>query len=556
MSQQYQKRGKNSYQKPNYRKNRNNSNSPSKNDSKKWKDEKKDNVNSESMNTSSYVGSENDPKWYNRDARLIQDASKISFSNQLGRTLDYTSQPVDGLGISFTDESLPGIMALQMINCPGIAKTATDGMNIATAGVFQYIRKNLSTVATYAPADVMAAILAIDEIYSMYANITRVFGIINAYSAINLYIPIKLLEAGYGFTAAEVANIRANLNDLRAKFNNFIFKASTLYLPTTFTVTARHAWLYSNYFTDANSSKAQIYIHRMMYNHIWDEVTYPTGSALVTEENELTLEGLIDHFGIMIDQVRNSDSFLRIQADMKRAFETANTWSLAYVDEAYLIYPTYSEEVMTQIHNTTILIPPLPEPVVGGVWNISDFDVTQDVNHNTLIFSPDFTMVTADLPSLPADVKGILGYQTNRNRILNFYKQEVSSDDICEATRNTVALSTLAVAANTTFSIAACGVDLCIGVEILNDEDTDTIDQVLDVVSTEAKVKLACKYANFDWAPIVLLQTAELPDFHNNYQINTDLENYTVVDNATLNRLHENILCSMWSIPELGGFNA
>lgn len=222
---------------------------------------------------SEYVGSQNDPAWYNRNTRLIQDAAKIPFSNQLGALVDMgetlqTKVPGTNYVSSF---SVPGVMALKMMNVPGIATTASDGPNLAAAGLFQFIRKNLSTVATYAAADVMMYVLGLDSIYSQYANIARVFGIVNAYSSINLYMPDALLRAGYGFSAGEWGIIRMNLNNYRSRFNNLIYKASSLYLPTDFTITSRHAWLYSNYFMDGASAKAQLYIHRMMGYHQLNE---------------------------------------------------------------------------------------------------------------------------------------------------------------------------------------------------------------------------------------------------------------------------------------------
>lgn len=486
--------------------------------------------------TSSYVGSENDPKWYTKNTRLIQDAAKIPFSNQLGTNLtwDVAYRPTGAA--TMATEAIPGIYALEMVNVPGIATSATDGVNIATAGLFQYIRRNLSTVATYAPADVMAVVLAIDEVYSMYANITRVFGIINAYSAINLYLPQKLLQAAYGFNETEITNIIANINDYRSRFNNLIFKASTLYLPTDFSVTARHAWLYSNYFTDEPSVKAQIYVHRMAMHHVFDEVKYTTGSALVATTNATTLSGLLNQFNMMVDLLRNSDSALKIQADMRRAFEDRSSWKLAYVDEAYMVLPQYSEEVLLQIHNTSIL--------PRDFRNNSRLDITQNVDHNILVFNPKLPMATVGI-DLRTDAE--IMYQCS-TRLLDAKMNDVTSDDICEMTRNSTVCTVSNDATNTTLEIWRCGVDICIGASIWSRTRAVTVRQALVNADGLTTTGAICDISKFDWSPIVYVNSYNINDF----QPLSDLANYTLVDPALLARLHDNILCSMWSIPEIG----
>lgn len=505
------------------------------------------------LEVNQYVGQGNDPKWYDKNARLVADASKIPFANQLGAVVDTYQPQGGGADMGYVEASYaPGIMSLYMVNVPGIASKSSDGPNLAAAGLFQFIRKNLSTVATYAPADTMIYVLALDEIYSMYSNILRAFGIVNAYSAINLYMPDALLAAGYGFDTAAVNEFKRNINVYRSRFNNLIYKASTLYLPTDFSITSRHAWLYSNYFTDSTSLKAQIYVHRMGVYHILNETISEEGSYLETKSSPTNMEALLNIFSNMIDAVRNSDSMLRIAADMRRAFEGRAQWKLAYCDEAYMVLPTYDELVVSQIHNSTIV----SENVMSGS-NMKQWDISQSVTRNTITFSPHFVFAAAtDSDAMVGLIPAMSG------KIIDMHKDEVTSDDILEATRGMVTMYAAKDIVDNTYDcyVMSCGADVCYAAMIYQMNAAGAYDRcafvgnVLNFTSPMNWAKIFAQYIAFKNCPqLFASMDSTMPK---KLQCILELDNYTTVPNSTIERMNDNIICSMWSIPQFGGFDA
>lgn len=520
-------------EKKDYKKNNNNKKKCDPRDEKSFSKEDKAEKYSSRKGTdlSDYVGSSNDPHWYMRNERLIKDAAKIATGYPLGSKVSLNSNVQDFI--------VPGIMALRMVNTPGVATQASDGVNLAAAGLFQFIRKNLSTVATYAPADTMMYVLGIDDIYSMYANILRAFGIVNAYSALNYYMPDELLKAGYDFSEEDIAAFKRDINSYRSRFNNLIYKASTLYLPTDFTITSRHSWLYSNYFTDGVSLKSQIYIHSMAGHHLLDETSSSEGTKLRFVGSGTSMTDLLDQFEAMIEAYRNSDSMIRIGADMRRAFEGRSMWKLAYCDEGYMVLPSYSEEVLSQIHNITILSDNVCEGTI---------DITQSVNKNILLCQPQW-------PNTDNMALGMLNAASTK--LMNFKTQDVTTEQIVEATRNMVAVNYDSSSDN--FFLESSGPDLCLSayVYVKGEEPINvqtTICTISDANSQDVG-ELVSAISMFEWAPIIFVTGSRIATM-DKYKPFANLENWTMVDNNLLRMLNDNIMCSMWSIPEFGGFDA
>lgn len=499
----------------------------------------------------------NEPSWYNRESRLISDATKITMANQLGRVVRMDGSNIEASTASVPkDFTVPGVMAFRMINTPGIARDANDGVNLAASMLFQKMRKNISTVASYSAADVMLYALGIDNIYSQYANITRCFGMLSAYSAYNLYAPRGLIRAAYGFSDEEITNILSNINDYRARFNNLIFKASTLYLPTDFSIVKRHAWLYSNYFMDTIGLKSQTYVHRMMGIHKLNETFSKQGTALEYIESATTLAGLLDQFATCIEVYRSSDSMMKIAADMRRAFETSNAWSLSYVDEAYIIVPMpVDTHIRSQIHNMDIYpniaynkikqVSVTPDTSTAGTWHIG-----QDVNANIVVFNPILKTSKANWSTDGADQFA----PTWCNKLLDFHNAEVTSDDILEATRNSWRSHVAVSGDDYSISIEACGADLCVGVDIgyINpvDGSFSTNFYYSNIIYGGAETDMLLPLEAFHGAPYMWVQTS------GGAKPFCEFDNYTVVDKNVITTINNVVMTSMWSVPaELGLVN-
>lgn len=522
----------------------------------------------DSERVSDLYGSKNDFAWYNHDPQLISDASKIPFANQAGIPIPWPQAEVNAAtGEGISREPVPGIMSFDMLLGPGVAASSSDGLNIAAQGVFEYIRKNLSTVADYNSADVMCCILGIDYIYAMYSYILRLFGLANAYSSRNFYLPKDILKASSHFNDQGVETLIANLNNYRSLFNNIVYKAASLYMPITFSMTNRHSWLFTNVFRDSESSRSQLYVHRLSHLGYLDETSYDSGTAITyVEENSNNMDQLLKAFDEMVEEFRNSDSMRRIQADMRRAYgDKFSSWQLAYCPENYMIQPMYSRDVLLQIHNMDIV-------PVGGMYGLTNLDITQDVNRNILISQPVFPNPAAYSTGFMGAVKAC----RKEGSLVNMFWDDISDADIVEATRSKVTLDpnirTFIIDGETAPGIAltSYGLDICTGVatftkELEGDLDRDVVlysNFVFPITETEQPdvgfyantlTRVVTTWAAFDWAPILYLPLGstdgssilELKPF-------LDWNNWQLIPTSTMYRLNNNVSLSIWKVPEYG----
>lgn len=531
----YQNKGKDG----DYRGKGKNSNGKSNNYRKDYSKRKDyDDERDKSTEVASYVGKTNDPSWYFKVRQLVEEASKIPFSNQLGRKMSWSDNKI-GNTPTKDPNAITGIMGLDMVLTPGIATMSNDGVNIAAANTFQYIRKNIATTASYAAADVMMYILGIDSIYAMYSYITRLFGIVNAWSSSNLYMPDALIVAGYKFDDSAVSTLRRNCLQYMNRFNQLVYKASTLYLPVDFSITSRHSWLCSNYFWDANNTKAQMYIHHLQSIHVLDEVGSTEGTQLKAEITANTAEALLNQFNSMIEKYRNSDSMLKIAADMRRAYENKTSWSLAYVDENYICMPMIDDTVLSQIQNMNVWFDSNPE----------HFNITQSVDNNIILFQP--TLDIPDNPTVKINANIMCG-----DHILNTYKQNPTAEEIVELTRG---VFTGSVNSDLTkVSMSSCGADFCVGINMFYRIADGTLEYVtldegnyIPTVGSAVTVarRLSC-YSMFDWAPLMYLVDSITATGH--MYLYGDLSNYTNVGANVIENLNNVVICSMWDVPEFG----
>lgn len=490
-------------------------------------------------------GKSNDPAWYNKQNQLVKDVTAIPFAYQLGKPVQVEINPQ---GI-YADFDIPGVMAISTLPVPGVAQSASDGVNIAATGLFQYIRKNLSTYANYAPADVMMCVLGIDNIYALYSHIKRAFGMANLYSSVNLYYNKRLFETIYSFSDATYKEFINNINAYRGRFNNLIYKASALYLPTDFTITARHAWEYTNLFIDGDSVKSQLYAYTPAAIYMLDETISDQGTALTPailskhtnggQEFVCSMEMLLTYFDQAIEAYRSSDSMNMIQADMRRAFEGRQYYGLTYLDENYMVLPVKSAEVMSQIENTKIF----PDVNFGLVDDATkSWNITQSVNRNTIQFVPKWTTDQMRDEYMNGYMGGL---------ILNFHWDNPSQDDILVATRNLGVV----IENGPVRELRTCGVDVVLGCDMATGNMILPVDSGLLLDPTMARfdlAKIVSTWATFDWAPILWLTTDEEGD---QVEPLCDFDNFTVINPDLLVRMNDNILMNMWSIPQLGMFN-
>lgn len=531
----------------------------------------------------------NDPRWYDGNATLVAEASRIPFNYQFGRTIDMsTHMETAGYNINKLFTNLPGVMAIDIMPTPGIATDSSSAVNIAASAIFQHVRRNLSTYASYAPADVMMYILGIDSIYTVYSFIVRLFGIAGAYSADNLYLPRDVWSAAFSADTensltggAAFTDFINNLANYKAQFNALVYKASTLYMPTDFAITQRHVWLFSNYFMDRNNLKSQIYMFRPQGAYMLDETTSTQGTMLKWVDMGDThgmfkVSAWLQQFDNMIEQYRNSDSMLKIAADLRRAYNDEVGFKLAYVPDNFVITPVYDDYVMEQIHNMRALPRDWYESMLSADPNLhlatDPLNITQSVDKNIVIFNPVRTFSTTDGVLSTTQKDDLIPYTHLFTDPVIDLKGEVTQDRLMEATRlmPTCKLSwdkEGEEARVLELRITSCGADIPVGITVTqrytskyDPERTPEVflrpqSQAMYVGTiTRDELKILRMITQIDNCPLWYL----VPDYDlTTSMAHTDLlglwgelHHYTTVDVGVLERLNDNIILSMWKIKE------
>lgn len=520
-------------------------------------------------NIASFQGKENDPSWYNSNGQLVKDAGSISFYTPAGAPY---FRRYSGIGYK---AAVPGIMSIGVLPVPGKSVSRSDAVNMAALKLYTGMRKANSGATNYSHADLMMYCLAMDSVYCLYSDMLRLYGTLNSWSQYNRYKPQYVVQAmGY-----EYNDFRRNMADFRAWLNIWIKRANSFSLPVSFTISKRHSWLFSNIWADSTNAKAQLYLHRLDGIYEWDDQSSDQGSILkfrrfhtgYSSMGFSELRGIADD---LLDSIANSEDIAIMGGDLEKAFGSQNMYSLASIDDNYSVEPTFSEEVLMQIENSEF---------IGWFHDEhSSLDITQDVNNNIILFNP--TIVLGDDGASEYDAKVNSDYynHTSGIHVLNTHFDNPSPDDVMVATRNkmNVTLTQTSATDQGTLTFDSLGTEILVGVRIfylinnrLESEGdgvwvstltNQSVDPYIPTVQVLLSHPNTLQHANnvdrtrtllglFDWHPIIYTDVAYnfasggLSDIAR--LCIGDLDNYTILENSTLAKLHDAAVWNMWDIP-------
>nr|AVX53411.1 putative capsid [Marmot picobirnavirus] len=497
-----------------------------------------------------YVGANRGPNeisWWNKSSALYNEATKISFMNQLGAQVHIP-------GVKFNpntpDQYVPGGLVMDTITCPGYSSDITSPASIAAVGVYEEIRKRLNKPnPDYEPADLAIMIYCISDLYSQYMNIVRAFGCVNLWSSSNLYLPRSFMQALYG--GKNVDTILRELQNsgpqLRFRFNSMIAEANSfLTMPANLDLITRHSWLFQFLYMDSHSNKAQLFARRKAVAYAWDE-TGSTGSKAkcIPMDKEVyrdvnVMSSMIALFGECLELLRNSSSVRIMISDMRQAFGDSLHYEMPILDEMYTTELRDIDEVNMQIENTIIMpVDPVLSSTPGSL------DVTQDPETGAIIYQP----IAAWDNTIPNDL--IQQWYVDGNYVLNIHERDITPEMIMEASRSMPTIDSASPAAKT-MVFRPC-TDFCSGIRLVYSPLQPATRLVWDgyirgeegedVEPETTNTMFYAALSNFDWAPV-------LPGAFR-YQ---DLDNYTVISKDQLEMLNQAALYSVWNIKEEGHY--
>lgn len=516
---------------------------------------------------------DNDVSWYAYSPQLVIDAASLAYSNPLGARYNYYDAVSSGHDFAGTaeglkNETLPGIIALETAPTVGISVDNSSAINLAARNLYTYVRHANSGHSNYDSPDLMMYVLAMDSAYSIYAFMTRAYGILSTYSQFNRYLPQGLFTA----MNLDFDDFQTHMADFRYYINQYAVKLSAYCIPGNMSYILRHIWLYSNVYKDADILKSQLYVYTPSHVYRFAEGAETSetvnhlepvflGRRGVSSAKALTFSELMAIADMQIRSIVVSESMNIMSGDILKAFGQGAIMQIAPIPADYNIVPVYSVEVLQQIHNATVL----PFGTGTASEDFENFRITQnteltDVNSGALLFNPTFKHSTS---------------YGNGFRLFDIAADFPDPGITMVGSRLTV--GTTESFADSTYSIKldSCGSDICVGMYVIRNEwnnSTDTLEiKVSDnytysyqglvyptsgVVQTAQVTERLFDLTKFDFHPQVVLfltpSTSDVPPVYAGTL--GDVFNSTMVSNFELRKMHETALLSQLHVPTYGSY--
>lgn len=460
----------------------------------------------------------NDPGWYFKDKNILESVASFSFNNALGRRLPLSKFFSKNGNLSVktakSASTASGVMGINIGLTAGVADTAQDPLNLAATNVYSYVRYKNSGAANYDAPDFMLYLIAMDSIYSCWNWLKRVYGIASTYSQMNRYEP----KGMFAIENIDFDDIIDNISNFRGWLNVKADEISAFCVPATMTYNVRHSWLFSNVFTDSESSKAQLYMYVPDFFFRYDETSSPKGGKLVpvpcprsaayTGTTPAKLSDLKAILNSMLEALNYSEDIGIMSGDVLKAYESSGLFKLSTFEADYRVEPTYSKEVLTQIENLTI--------TTFAAADIPSFEISQDPNTNYLKCKP---------------VSTYPGNFESEAKMLNFHWNNPTPEDVVVATRLTSVLGPNTSTTGVSKRVISCGSEITTGVNICTWAESTDVDVAesgtgaLKLITTKvayampyvgvsnmlatdvhglvAYLDMIAKLSQFDWAPYV-----------------------------------------------------
>lgn len=502
------------------------------------------NADAESVHDSDRGVNYNDPSWYKLNDQLAHDVASFSFGTPTGGPITLTS---NGYQIPWTN-SIPGTYSIYTIPAIGKALSETDPINIAMNSIFRNLRKGNTGSQVYDQPDVMMYVMAMDSLFSWFATLVRLYGLGRVYSYVNRYYADGITLA-QGFDPSVLNNLawlRGYINQLAVKINQFA-------VPDSLNIFKRHYWMYSNVFQDGETPKSQVYMYVPQALYMYDElngagmcrlidVCGTTGTSGCLPRTALTDQNIINITNNLLDPLIKSQDVNIISGDIVK-YWGESLYQLTGISDDYTVTPAYSEEVLSQIHNTTFMGNGLLENEgISSAYGYGTATIKQEVGINMgyLRCKPCFRGTNA----------------ANFDKIVDFRKiASPTPDDVLVATRNTT-MSTATWDASLgwyMYSPYAFGSDLCL--YHVTGRYSPTSNAFMFTVEPEQGVPTATallswfeRMSFFDQAPLYYRFSSE--GDHPLISVYGNIENYRVFTREDLETIHQGAILAMYDLKD------
>lgn len=295
----------------------------------------------------------NSTDWYGGSSPLMANAANISFQTGVGRPIVLNN------GNHGSVEFCPsGIMTFYALNNVGVANDWNSPVNLAARHLYTFVRHVNSGHSNYDAVDMMMYITLMDNAFSYWAWMVRVYGTMSTVLLRNRYTPHALVHC----MGADYNDLSSKLADFRYYINLFATRINQMAAPRDISLFQRHMWMYSNIYADAPTEKAQFYlfnpvafwqytvtdIERYLEPRIQLDMR-PTSTDMLW-----SLADIVSNGDLIINQILQREDFNIMSGDIMKAYGES-LFKLTLIAEEYKVAPVYDPEILMQIHNMDIL---------------------------------------------------------------------------------------------------------------------------------------------------------------------------------------------------------
>lgn len=334
---------------------------------------------------------DNDPNWYIYNPQMLKDTMAMASDIALGSPINlgyYHDKNVTDQSVQIKMDQ-PGIMVFDVLPVLPTGDKFTHAIKVAGDVSFQANQTKSGRSAQYDPADQMLYYIAHADLLSYYQWVCRLYGTMRYYSVTNRYIPKTLIEAMH----VDFENLNANMANLRAGINQLAAKIGSLVIPKSIDYINRKVFLYESIYTDAQDTRAQLYLYNPTGFLKWTEGTGAVQTSLEFKpfSKNMTVEAVLWYGNVMADALLSSQDVRYIGADLLNTFGTGAMYKIYPIAETYSVAPIYSKEVLSQMENAyicppfnfnqpaTISIKENPEINNGGLVTEVQYVISEDL---------------------------------------------------------------------------------------------------------------------------------------------------------------------------------
>lgn len=404
----------------------------------------------------------NELSWYNQNPLLTRAAANVPFPyragmaypNPLGSAYAGTKQPYG----NFRDfDSVPGLMAIEWIPSAGHSTTVTSPISMTARDLYSKIRSAFSGSLQVDAPDLIIHLLAMDSIYSYIEFLKRIFKIVNTFTPHNLLTPELMLRA-MGFQTQEIEQLKADKVRLFSIINELCLMTNKFSVPDVMPLFARHTWMNSRIYSDANTLNSQLYMfyqRRYLMFHTDSNGAGGLQTAKLDEgwDTSDVIDSLFKFGDKLLRALSDWDDAYIINGYLQRAFGDGPMIKLEpLTDMNATVEIVYDEVVLSQIENLSVA-PTYAQGVSGAV----ETTITQDPTSN----------VVKAVTSIVASKDAGLFYSDLKEITINSRYDTPADGDVIEATRlkshwRSVGSSTMDAVAD------VCGTEVVVNINLVH----------------------------------------------------------------------------------------